>query len=186
MKPILMIHEVTSDLLSRLSDVDLSQYILTFDDGLYSQFHYFHFFDKIPTQKIFFISSKFISDGQRPAEYLSCVEAHRKAKHEQVYEDYMSLDDIRYLHRLPNVEIGGHGHEHVDLSNITSLFGQTRVIAEDTEQMVKWFWDALGIRPKSFCFPYNNDLGGLYPMMLKKHGFEKFYGSERIDVDSLP
>jgi hypothetical protein len=183
-KPILMIHEVTEDLLSRLSEINLQQYTITFDDGLYSQFEHFEFFDSIPTEKIFFISTAIISPGNRPYQTLTSIEAHNKTK-QQNFEDYMTVDDIRGLYRCKNVEIGGHGNQHLSLKDLPSLFVQTQSIKDDTKRMLDWFDSNLSFRPTSFCFPYNDDLNGIYPMILKQYGFSQFYGRERIDVNTL-
>jgi len=52
-KKVLMIHEVTENLFN----LPLENYILTFDDGLYSQYYHFKHFESIDTEKIF--SQKF-------------------------------------------------------------------------------------------------------------------------------
>ena len=51
--------------------------------------------------------------------------------------------------------------------------------------MVDWFENNLNQRPEHFCFPYNDDLNGIYAAMLKEYGITKLYGSERIAVESL-
>ena len=53
MKPILIIHEFEE----RFFDLPLDQYILTFDDGLYTQYVFLEELKKIKTKKYFFISS---------------------------------------------------------------------------------------------------------------------------------
>ena len=56
MKPILMIHEFKDTFLN----LPLEDYILTFDDGLYTQYKFFNEIKKIKTEKYFFISSGII------------------------------------------------------------------------------------------------------------------------------
>jgi len=177
MKPVLMIHEITDNLFEQ----DLEQYVLTFDDGLYSQFYHFDKFAKIPTEKIYFISSGIICTGKQSLEFPTCTVAHDKAFAGN-YEDYMTLDQIKYLASQPNVTIGAHGHSHKNLNEVDKITDRIRFVIEDTELMLKWFKTNIGCKPTSFCFPYNNDLNGLYLGMLKNYGFTDFYGKERVSL----
>jgi peptidoglycan/xylan/chitin deacetylase (PgdA/CDA1 family) len=152
-----MIHEIND----RLFDLDLEQYTLTFDDGLQNQFDNFDRFQKINTKKIFFIIS-----GQVDNDPI-----------------HMTLDNVRELMQDPLVEIGSHSHAHVNLDSIASLVEKTAHIESDTKLALAWFEQTLGFLPQSFCFPFNNDLHGIYPGLLKKYGFVNFYGKERVDPD---
>jgi hypothetical protein len=58
MKPILMIHEIRD----WMFDLPLHNYVLTFDDGLYSQYYFLDKFKTIDTEKIFFISTGILCD----------------------------------------------------------------------------------------------------------------------------
>ena len=53
MKPVLMIHEVDESIFNK----PLEDFVLTFDDGLYSQYKFIEAIDAIDTDKIFFIST---------------------------------------------------------------------------------------------------------------------------------
>jgi peptidoglycan/xylan/chitin deacetylase (PgdA/CDA1 family) len=177
MKPVLMIHEVDE----RLFDLPLENYVLTFDDGLYTQYQYIEELNKIKTEKIFFISSNIICVGEQSTEYIDCVSAHEKAFNGNT-ENYMTLEQIKHLMKCPNVTIGGHGHNHVKLASLNKMTHKIYNIVEDSKAMVKWFECNLGFKPTKFCFPYNDDFNGVYPELLRGLGFVDFYGSERIPV----
>jgi hypothetical protein len=180
MKPVLMIHEVNASMFS----LPLENYVLTFDDGLYSQFYYFDRFKSIPTRKIFFISSNIICDGVQSLDFPTCAKAHQKAFAGNK-EDYMTVPQIQELMSDPLVSIGGHGHSHTRLSYYSKLTEKIAYIKKDTEEMLSWFKKTLGCKPIDFCFPYNDDFDGVYGGILKHYGFVNFYGRERIPVEKL-
>lgn len=180
MKPVLMIHEVNESMFS----LPLEDYILTFDDGLYSQFYYFDQFKSIPTQKIYFISSNITCDSTQSLEFPTCSEAHKKAFAGNK-EDYMTVDQIKELMQDPLVSIGAHSHSHTRLCHYSKIIEKMTHIKQDTELMLAWFKDNLNLVPNKFCFPYNEDFDGIYRGLLKKYGFIDFYGSERIAIESL-
>ena len=175
-----MIHEFREEFLN----LPLENYILTFDDGLYSQYHFWSEIEKIPTKKIFFISSNIVCDTEQSLEFPVCRDAHQKAFSGNK-EDYMNLQQIKHLLDYDDVEIGGHSHEHKRLNNFTSLFDKVEHIKQDTEKMMKWFQQNLNHTPRSFCFPYNENLDGMYNALLKKYGFTDFYGKERTAIESI-
>jgi Polysaccharide deacetylase len=179
MKPVLMIHEITDDLFK----IDLEKYILTFDDGLYSQYYYFDKFKAIPTQKIYFISSNIVCKDTQSTDFPTSVVAHNKAVAGN-YEDFMTVDQIKELAQQPNVTIGGHGHNHNNLKDV-KLFDLVNVINEDTTLMIDWFNETLGFTPTYFCFPYNYDPLGIYRKLLRNYGIKYFFSNERIPVERL-
>ena len=77
MKPILMIHEFKEEFF----DLPLEEYILTFDDGLYTQYVFLEELKNIKTKKYFFISSDIVcpENIEQNDEYITCNEAHKKA-----------------------------------------------------------------------------------------------------------
>ena len=179
-KPVLMIHQITEEMFS----LPLENYILTFDDGLYGHYYYFEQVKKIPTEKIYFISTAFVNNGHQSTKFPTSVEAHAKAKSGN-YEDFISLDQLEEMLYTPNVSIGGHGHNHVSLDSMRSLYEMVNSMSTDTNAMMQWFGANLNIAPTKFCYPYNNDVNGVYTAMLKKFGLTEFYGSERIPVETL-
>jgi peptidoglycan/xylan/chitin deacetylase (PgdA/CDA1 family) len=179
-KPVLTIHEMHDKILL----LPLENYILTFDDGLYSQYFYYDKIKHIPTEKIFFISSGIICEGTQSTEFPSCEIAHKKAFAGN-YEDYMTVDQIKELMQDPLVTIGGHSHLHQSLNLLTSKTDKIKHIISDTKKMLEWFHRSLTTQPTSFCFPYNDNCNGLYQRLLATEGFTNFYGNERIDIQNL-
>lgn len=179
MKPVLMIHEISDSLF----DLPLVNYTLTFDDGLFGHYHFYHKFADIDTEKIFFISSNIVCNGQQSYEFPDSGTAHHKAMIGN-YEDYMTIDQIKELSKEPNVYIGGHSHAHFDVNHL-SLQRKIEYLKNDTEEMLEWFEHNLHIRPTKFCYPYNETYHGIYSAILRPYGFTEFYGSERIDVACL-
>lgn len=179
-KPVLMIHEVYDDIFK----IDLEKYTLTFDDGLYSQFYYYHKFKEIKTEKIFFISTNIICEQSQSMNFLPCRTAHEKAFTGNK-EDYMTLEQIKYLSTEENVFIGGHSHNHLNIDSFQTLNQKINHIKEDTEIMMKWFNTILEYKPTKFCFPFNNDAGGFYKFLLYPYGFNEFFSHERIPVETL-
>jgi len=176
-----MIHEFKEEFL----DLPLENYILTFDDGLYSQYYYYPKFKDIPTQKIFFISSGIICNGPQSTEFPPCDQAHEKAFSSN-FEDYMTLDQIKELMKDPWVTIGAHSHKHKNLRDIGKVTHRAMHIIDDTKLMVAWFKENLKFTPTKFCFPYNDENDGMYVPVLKSIGFNEFYGKERLAIENVP
>jgi hypothetical protein len=181
MKPVLMIHEVKETLF----DLPLEDYILTFDDALYSQYYYWPNIKNINTDKYFFVSSNiYCKEGQQNLDFPTCEQAHAKARTGN-FEDYMTIEQLKELALDPSVTIGGHGHDHIDLSEIHGLQKKIDVIISDTESMMYWFKLNLGYYPHAFCFPYNNDVDKVYTSILKKRGFTELFGGGRNNPVTL-
>jgi peptidoglycan/xylan/chitin deacetylase (PgdA/CDA1 family) len=179
-KNTLMIHEA----LPEFTQVNLEDYVLTFDDGLYSQYVFYNEIKHINTPKIFFISSGIICSDNQSTEFITCRDAHQKA-FKGNYENYMTVEQIKYLMEDPLVTIGAHSHSHTRLSLFKTLAEKVAYIKSDAEKTVAWFESNLGFKPTSFCFPYNEDLDGLYKGLLTRYGFTDFYGSGRIPIEML-
>jgi hypothetical protein len=178
-KSILMIHEIYP----AMFDLPLEDYILTFDDGLYSQFIYAEHFREIKTEKIYFVSSGIVAQGVQDPTPISCVDAHNKAFRGDT-SNYMTVEQIRYLMEDPLTTIGGHSHHHTRLVDM-ALHDMVHHIKKDTELMLTWFESNLNFRPTTFCFPYNEDPHGLYRGILEREGFTEFHGHERTPIEML-
>jgi peptidoglycan/xylan/chitin deacetylase (PgdA/CDA1 family) len=177
-KPVLMIHKIEKNLIVP----KIKDFVLTFDDGLYNHFYYYPKIEKIETEKIFFVSTNIICKGKQSKKFISSENCHKKA-FEGNYEDFMNVDQISYLSTRKNVIIGGHSHFHKNLNFFSSLKDKIDHIKMDTELMLEWFNKNLNIFPVKFCFPYNNDLNGLYQTVLKSYGINEFYGRERVSIE---
>jgi len=177
---VLMIHHISEEIFK----LPLKDYILTFDDGLYSQYYYFDRLSKIDTEKIFFISTNIICENTQSLDFPTCHEAHEKA-FKGNKEDYMTWKQIKELMNDPQVTIGGHGHEHKKLKDFNKIIDKMSYIIEDTKKMLLEFDKNLGFKPHKFCYPYNDDQNGMYTSLLKTFGISDFYGQERIPVETL-
>jgi hypothetical protein len=181
MKPVLMIHEIKEFFF----DLPLENYILTFDDGLFSQYHYYPRFKEIPTEKIYFISSGIICDCAQSYEFPACHVAHEKAFAGNK-EDYMTLEQIKELMKDPLVTIGAHSHSHKCLKDFNKVTHRAMYMIDDTKTMMNWFKENLKFKPTKFCFPYNDDVNELYMPILRMAGITDFYGKERIAIEDVP
>ena len=183
MKQTLMIHEWDNEFYN-MGDI-LEKYILTFDDGLYSQYEALEFLKTLKTVKIFFVSTDII----RPVEvapsrqFIKCADAHKKAFDGNL-ENYMNWEEIMEIHNTQNCIIGGHGHRHIKTWKIESLRNKHPIIEEDAAMMIFNFNNE-GIEINRFCYPYNYE-DPIYSAILKKyHGIEKFYNGDRIAIEDL-
>ena len=61
----LMIHDIHQNYF----DLNLNQYRLTFDDGLFSQYYYFPLLKSQPGKLTYFITTSFIKPGQARGMY---------------------------------------------------------------------------------------------------------------------
>jgi len=155
--------------------------LLTFDDGLATQFIHAR---TMPNRKIFFISTNVICEaGKQSTEFITAPAAHEKAFNGNM-ENYMTIEQIQELYSLGN-EIGGHSHFHYNLDRFSTLREKINHIKKDTELMLEWFHRTLGIEIESFCFPYNNDVDGVYQAVLRTYGIDTFYGKERININEI-
>lgn len=180
-KEVLEIHQVDD----RLFDLELENYILTFDDGLYTQYKYINELAKINTRKIFFISTDIVCPSAclQNREYIQCDAAHEHFFRTDLAEHYMTWDQIREISKIQNCEIGGHSHFHKDIETIEPK-NKRSFLSRDTKFMREAFRNELGYIPKSFCFPYNYT-EVLYNCILQRAGFVDFFGVGRLGVDSL-
>lgn len=180
MKPVLMIHEIREWML----ELSLENYILTFDDGLYSQFYFFDHFKKLNTEKYYFISTNIVCPEEitQSTSFPTCVEAHRDFFENQNSHHYMKWSQIKNISQTPNCFIGGHSHSHHrhEEGPIEKLYQK---LLSDTQAMLDKF-AGQDIKVDSFCYPYNKQYL-LYEAILKKNNFKIFFGNERIAIESL-
>jgi peptidoglycan/xylan/chitin deacetylase (PgdA/CDA1 family) len=157
-KPVLMIHGIDDSIF----DLPLNDYVLTFDDGTHDHYDSFLKFQQINTRKIYFIIANRIGTT-----------------------GYLTVDEIKDMMKDPQVTIGAHSYNHTNLNSLPKLFDQIFHIQKDTELMIDWFRTTLDFIPTAFCFPYNNNLNGMYDGLVKKYGVTELYGRERIPVETL-
>jgi hypothetical protein len=113
--PSLMIHNIRKEYF----ELNLADYKLTFDDGLYSQYYYFPLLERLDTEIIYFIITSFIKPGnarkQYDGEYLKIVKS-RKYMYDAFinanFSYFMTLAEIQQLLKFDRVKIGTHSHFH--------------------------------------------------------------------------
>ena len=113
--PYLMIH----DLRKSYFDLDLDQYRLTFDDGLFSQYYYYPLYEDHPEPLTFFIVTGFIRAGEARGMFDGSYLPYLKSKKymyrsyvEKKFDHFMTTEEVRGLAARPKVEIGLHSHWH--------------------------------------------------------------------------
>ena len=160
-----MIHEFRKEFLK----LPLDKYTLTFDDGLLSPFDFWNDIKSINNKKVFFITPSFLSMGFEG----------------KPVDAFLSIDDLLFLQGQPDVIIGAHSYTHSKIPHIKRLSDRIKNINSDTENMLEWFDVHLNMKPTSFCFPYNLYCPIYKTILEKNYGFTDFYGSERIDIETL-
>lgn len=174
---ILELHEITNNHLN----FDYSEFdMITFDDGLYSQFKYFEFFKSLNIPLVYFISGNIICpeyiENQNPN--ITCIEAHQKiglnlnghryTQNKDYLNSYMKMSQIRYISKY--AEIGGHGFNHLICNN----WGDIREEVDNCLEILKEF------SIKKYCLPYNQS-SKKYELYLKSKNLEVF-GSGRLNI----
>jgi hypothetical protein len=111
----LMIHDIRQEYF----DLNLDQYRLTFDDGLFSQYYYYPLYHDHPGKLTFFIATSFIRPGQARSMFSSEYIPYLKSKKymyrsfiEQRFDHFMTIEELQELAAKPNVQIGVHSHLH--------------------------------------------------------------------------
>lgn len=180
-KPILMIHEVYDWML----ELDLSDYIITFDDGLFSQYKYLQHFLKFDTPKIFFISTNIIAPEHivQNNETIACAKAHKLFFENKDVSNYMKWSQVKEIVSSDNCFIGGHSHFHKDLRGEIKIKELHEHLKNDTKLMFNSFKEH-DVIITDFCFPYNYE-APLYKEILKQSGIKNFYGMERVAIEEL-
>ena len=173
MKPVLMIHEMNETMF----DIDLEKYVLTFDDGLYTQYKFMSHLLEVDTPKFFFISTNIVNETNvQKSDFITCSAAHDLHFEHDDRSHYMTWVQIKEIDRLPNCEIGGHSHDHLRCMDL-------KCMVDDTNNMMNTF-KKNNITPRSFCFPYNDEKP-MYRSILQSKGITNFYGSERVDIHEV-
>ena len=179
MSEIIMIHEVNDKVLKAVETLDRDS-IITFDDGLYTQFQYrehFVFFKRV----IFFVNPSIICESveNQSDEYIQCHNAHKKA-FKGCFENYMTLEQIQRISKesMYNFEIGSHSYNH-------KYFKDSKSLIKDIQDSLDFF-ENRNIPIKSFCFPYNQDSKNPHFIHAVKLKFKDLdiFGSNRIPIES--
>lgn len=183
---ILNLHEITEEIIKK----DFSDYvIITFDDGLYSQYFYYKEFLKYNIPLYFFISTDIVyDDNDNQILDITCTEAHKLYFENNNKNAYMTECQIKEIYESTNCFIGGHSHTHRRLSKL-KLREQTYEIKKECINMSQTF-KKLDIIINSFAYPYNDELfqnksylkngcDGMFNTSIKL-----FFGKERETYES--
>jgi hypothetical protein len=180
-KKILMIHEFKKEYLK----LPLEKYILTFDDGLYSQYYWRKEISKINTEKYLFIITGRCLKKRDTISFDDCFTANDKWLNNKDNSNYMTIDEVKEMEQLGFI-IGGHSHYHDKLdkrkNNYKSkLCIDNKFMIRDCRLMINWFKTNFNYIPEYYCFPYNDE-----KYILREHlkylGFKYFFGNNRIDI----
>lgn len=190
----LMIHEW----LPEYEQLDLSPYVLTFDDALYSQYEAIDFLqERYPdNQKIFFVSTGIIHHDCNTPQYkdISCSAAHQLFFEQGLTHNYMSWPQLLKINCLPNCSIQLHGHLHLPADmRLLSLRLKTKIdlikfvsiLKQDFEKALELYQFYFKRLPSMMCMPYNihNDLITIAFKHLVKD--IEIIGKNRIDINAL-
>ena len=177
----LMIHDVQPWML----DLDLSNFdVLTFDDGLYSQYNNLEHFLKFGKRMYFFICTGCIcpEETKQNNEVLSSKYAHELFFDYGDKTNYMKWSQIHEINKLKNCYIGGHSHYHPYLNN-NKLIDQSLIVKSDVEMMLKEFKQQ-DIKIDSFCYPYNFE-SFAWAAYCVPNKINTFFGKERTPIEDL-
>lgn len=176
---------------------DLQNYILSFDDGLYSQYEAIpEIIRKFPTIEIFFyVSTNIINRDYDPVrEYDEAPIAHEKARNGN-FNSYVTYNDLKKLSIYQNVTVGVHGHNHISPRKLSSLplREQIKIWKNDAKEMIVNSIKMINNKiikkePLYYCTPYNeyNDLQiGIIKKSFKLYFKEDLIitGPDRYDIE---
>ena len=110
-----MIHDIRKEYF----DLNLDQYRLTFDDGLFSQYYHYPLVKNHPGRLTYFIATSFIQPGTARSMYAGEYIPYLKPKKymyrsfiENNFDHFMTIEEIQELSAKTNVQIGVHSHLH--------------------------------------------------------------------------
>ena len=176
-----MIHEIRP----WMFELDCSDFdIITFDDGLYSQYVHYKEFLKFNKPLIFFISSGIVCDEEveQSMEFPTCSDAHKSFFVNKNRHDYMKWSQIKELSLVDGCSIGGHSHLHNRLRHMKIRPMYDILLQDTTEMMAEFHKHDVDIF--SFCFPYNEEYM-FYRSILGEVGITNFFGGDRLDIETF-
>lgn len=178
---VLMVHEITPEILKIPESKFYSCELITFDDGLYSQFLHREFFYKLNIPLVYFISSSIICPEcvKQSKNIISCRDAHEIAFNKTLtraerFKNYMKMSQIRAL-QAEGCEIGTHNHNHKRYSDFEDFKNNLNTSLD--------YFENYGLKIKKYCAPYNHDFK-LGEMLVKSKGLE-YFGSNRVAIETL-
>lgn len=199
MKDVLLIHEVTEEILN----LPLEDYVLTFDDGLYSFWYYYPIIKRLNTEKYLFITTNMAWNAAvprpqypaKPAENIdiTCYEAMADWESKDHKHNYISISEVEKVRGQPTAAkfwptiIGGHGHNHLNFKKIweeEGIMAFINAFSEDTLSMMEFFHTWWNFYPKYYSIPFNAE-PEVFRGLLCDYGIHTVFGGERIDVEQI-
>lgn len=169
---IITIHEITPFILENIQKLKNPKIdLITFDDGLYSQYYYRKYFYQLNKPLVYFISSSIICENpENQIIDIDCKTAHKLAFSGN-FKPYMTLSQIQEIQR-EGYEIGTHNHNHKRFTSIIDF-------KENLNKSLDFFKEN-NIKISKYCSPYNQDFyfGEVY---VKSKDLE-YFGKNRIDI----
>lgn len=184
-------HEINTDVISKLNSFD-NNTLLTFDDGLYSQYLFRNNINN--KNRIYFICPSLLCTSQPSDLFITCFDAMSNHFFNNDNSAYMTIDNVKQLID-EGYTIGAHSYYHANLKykskkihkyklSYSLLCNNNLQYAEnDTELLVNWFINNIGYVPIDYCFPFNQATEELKQLLIS-YGFKHFYGRERHEVTS--
>ncbi len=198
-KPLLMIHNFKEKYLQ----LDLDNYILVFDDGLYNHYQtYKNIISKFPCVELLYCVSTGILDTSLDNESeqidMESPDAHDMFFKTGTTKAFLSIDQIYEMNESSNVTFAVHGHGHLNLNDLYKykrLGERFKIFQEDTKTMIetmKLFMrnDETIFKELIYCTPYNQykdlEMGYLKKEFKKEFCKEvQIIGPNRIDIEEL-
>lgn len=192
---IIGLHEINKDK-ANILNYDFRKDLLTFDDGMYSQYIYSN--DIKNNNRIYFICPSLINTNNKQSDkFVTCFTAMAEHFNNGNNEFYMTINQIKDLMNK-GYKIGAHSFSHrhikyeINSSIINHYMANTKgsllcvkdeeYIKNDTEKLIDWFKCNLNIIPTDYCYPFNQKTEKL-ENILKMYGFINFYdGVNRIMI----
>ena len=201
-----LFHEINNEIIKDIIELSKNEpeAILTFDDGLYSNYLYLNELKKLPNKKIFFISLGILrnTDIEPNSTFIKCSEAHRQ----QDTSFYMSISEVNEIENLPkeyNCFIGLHGVDHLKCFLKGPLINKiqypiiagnkkysgikecARIFKEEIDKMFILSDILLDKKTRYFAWPYNQENSFMYNIVVNKArtlNLElELFGIERIE-----
>jgi len=201
-----LFHEINTEILKSIQSISKNEpeAILTFDDGLYSNYLYLDELKKLPNKKIFFISLGILrdSDTEPNLTFIKCSEAHRQKD----TSFYMSINEVNEIENLSpeyNCSVGLHGVDHIKCFLKGPLINKihypliagnkkysgikecSKIFKEEIDKMFIASDILLDKKTKYFAWPYNIESSFMHTIIVNKVrtlNIElKLFGRERLE-----
>ena len=185
---IIMIHELDPQSALALKDKLRPDDILTWDDGLISQFQCIPLLMEWPnyvgiSTAICEAATRQSQEGTyKPTVYKHCAQAHTDYRENGDASPYMTWEHVFHLEEKGAI-IVGHGHTHLDLRG-KALKDQVPAFQDELHAMKQVFKKRLGYVPIGYIYPYNFK-GDVLDTWARHEGFTWCFGPERVAVEEL-